>query len=283
MASIHEIGELCLSATRAGPESFAAAFVDDRRRWAIGVDSPAAVDLRAQQEESAPVVTLPVKLGTLTSAQLAAIGVLLTSPDRLIGFASLGRSVVEGCSAVAWVLDDTVTSEVRHRRAWLLWAVAEGNAALTAAEDAGRTGAMSGSPRRLAEIEAAIHRQLGARLERSGRAKPKDWRLEGESLPGRRALVGSAVARWFPGANGGTLYSQVSRKAHSDVLVALALVDDALAVATGEGVDFIPTTLAFWGLTWNHILSYLGVVSPEFDAWRRQMLHAIGRDDLVDS
>ena len=282
MVSIHEIGQLCLSAPHSGPESFAEAFVDDRRRWAIGVDSPAAIDLQGQRDELGPVVTIPVKLGALTSSQLAAIGALLTSHDRLIGLASLGRSVVEGCSAVAWVLDDTVTSGVRHRRAWLLWAVAEGNAALTAADDAGRTGAMSGSPRRLADIEEAIHRRLGARLERSTKAKPKDWRLDGVSLPGPRALVASAVARWFPGGNAGVLYSQVSRKAHSDVLVALALVDDALAVSRGEGVDFVPTTLAFWGLTWNHVLSYLGVASPDFDAWRRQMLNAIGRDDLVE-
>jgi hypothetical protein len=134
----------------------------------------------------------------------------------------------------------------------------------------------------LAEIEAAIHHRLGVQLERSAKAKPKDWRLHGVTLPGPRALVVSAVDRWFPGANGGTLYSQVSRQAHSDVLVALALIDDALAMPAGEGLDFVLTTLAFWGLTWNHVLSCLGVGSRDFDAWHRQMLYAIGRGDLID-
>lgn len=225
-----------------------------------------------------------MKLGALASAQLAAIGTVLISPVlSRVGIASLGRSVVEACSSVAWLLDDRVTSDVRHRRAWLLWAVAEGNAALTATADGGRTGAMSGSPRRLAAIEAAIDERLGVRLERSAKSKPKDWRLDGVSLPGPRALVVSAVTRWFPGADGGTLYSQVSRRAHSDVLIALAVVDDTLAISTGEGLEFVPTTLAFWGLTWNHILSYLGVGSSDFEAWRCEMLDAIGRVELVDA
>lgn len=278
-----ELGELCISAFGAGPKSFTDLFVDNERRWAISVNAPARGDLQGHRNELPPLVLIPMKLGTLASAQLAAIGALIATPTTpTVGLASLGRSVVEACSVAAWLLDDTVTSGVRHRRAWLIWAVAEGNAALTAAADAGRTGAMSGSPQRLLDIETAIHDRLGVRLERSASTKPKDWRLDGVSLPGPRALVVAATARWFPGADGATLYSQVSRQAHSDVLVALAMVDETLAIPEGEGGGFVPTTLAFWGLTWTHVLSYVGLTSPEFDDWRRRMLHAIGRGDLVD-
>jgi hypothetical protein len=277
-----KLGELCLGAQAAGPDAFANAFIDGGRRWAIGRDGAAAVDVGTHPDAPTPIVSIPVKLSVLAAAQLAAIGTLVTSASsRQMGIAALGRSVVEGCSAVAWLLDDTATPDVRRRRAWLLWAVAEGKAALTAAEDAGRTGAMSGSPDRLVEIEAAIHKALAVRLDRGDRSKPKDWRLDGVTLPGQRTLVVSAVNRWFPRADGGILYSQVSRKAHSDVLIALALVDDTLAIRSGEGLDFVPTILAFWAMTWNHVLSYLGLTSEPFDKWRDEMLIVIGRSDLA--
>jgi hypothetical protein len=278
-----ELGDLCLRATAVGPTSFAHEFIaDDGDRWAIGLDGPAAADLGGQPDgRPSPLVHIPVKLGTLAAAQLAAIGTLLTfQPPRRIGMASLGRTAVDACSAVAWVLDDRVTPEVRHRRAWLLWAVAEGKAAWTATMDAGRTGAMSGSRERLAEIEAEIHKQLGVELERSGNAK--DWRLDGVTVPGQRELVVAAVERWFPGADGGTFYSQVSRPAHSDVDVALGFVDDRLRISEGEGLDFAATVLTFWGLTWTHVISYLGLTSEAFVAWRTKMLVAIGRGDLVE-
>jgi hypothetical protein len=90
------------------------------------------------------------------------------------------------------------------------------------------------------------------------------------------------VARWFPGADSGTFYSQVSRPAHSDVLVALGFVDNMLHIPEGEGLDFVATVLAFWGLAWTHVISYLGLASDEFNAWRTEMLAAIGRSDLID-
>jgi hypothetical protein len=295
-----ELADLCLRATAAGPTAFADEFIaDDGDRWAIGQGGKAAADLRGQPSDvHSPLVHIPVKLGTLAAAQLEAIGTLLTfqparrlwrlrrrPAPRRIGMASLGRAVVEACGAIAWILDDSATAEVRHRRAWLLWAVAEGNAARTATIDAGRTGAMSGSPERLAEIEAQIHNRLGVNLERAteGRAMhPKDWRLDGVTVPGQREMVVLAVERWFPGADGGTLYSQVSRPAHSDVDVALAFVDNTLRIPEGEGVDFVATVLAFWGRTWTHVISYLGLASKPFVAWRTEMLVAIGRRDLVD-
>lgn len=279
----HALGDLCIRARAAGPATFAEDFVDSTGRWAISRDGAAAADLAGEVGSPPPLLSIPVKLSTLAASHLTTIGSLLMhgQPTHM-GLASVGRTVVEGCSAVAWLLDDRVTAEVRHRRAWLLWAIAEGNAALTAAADAGRTGAMIGSPRRLSEIEVAIHDQLGIDLERSTKSKPKDWRLDGVELPGPRALVVAAVDRWFRGADGGTLYSQVSRQAHSDVLIALALVDETLAIPEGEGSDFVPTALAFWGLTWNHLLTYLGLASGRFDAWFEEMLIAIGRGDLVD-
>lgn len=277
------LGKLCIAASAAGPGAFAEEFVDTTAGWAISLDGPAAADLAEGFGGLPPFISIPVKLSTLAASHLATIGdVLMYGQPNHVGLASVGRTVVEGCSAVAWLLDDGVTPEERHRRAWLLWAIAEGNAALTAAADAGRTGAMVGSPRRLAEIELSIRDQLGIHLERSAKSKPKDWRLDGVELPGPRRLVVEAVDRWFPGADGSTLYSQVSRQAHSDVLVALAVVDDALAIPDGEGLDFVPTTLAFWGLTWNHLLTYLGLVSTRFDAWLEEMLIAIGRGDLVN-
>jgi hypothetical protein len=56
---------------------------DDGDRWAIGQDGRAAVDLRGQPAgRPSPLVHLPVKLGTLAAAQLAAIGTLLTFQDE---------------------------------------------------------------------------------------------------------------------------------------------------------------------------------------------------------
>jgi hypothetical protein len=85
----------------------------------------------------------------------------------------------------------------------------------------------------------------------------------------------------MPGADGGTLYSQVSRQAHADVTVAFTVVDDALRVNEGAGLGFVPTVLAFWGLTWTHLLSYFGLTSEPFNAWRADMPVAIGRGDLL--
>jgi hypothetical protein len=107
---------------------------------------------------------------------------------------------------------------------------------------------MSGSPQRLAELETALHEALGLQLDRSERTHPKDWRLDGISLPGAMDLVSTAVERWFHAADGRTFYSQVSRMTHSDVLVALALVDDALRIRQeDDGLGFVSTALAFWG------------------------------------
>lgn len=279
----YELGQLCLSAPAAGPHAFANAFLDEERGCAIERGGPAVRDLLGQPDAFPPMVWIPLKLSTLAAAQLAAIGTLLVfGPPSRVGITSLGRSILEGCGAVSWVLDDTVTPEVCHRRTWLVWAVAEGNAAVTAGADIRRTGAMTGSPQRLADIEAAIEHSLGVRLERSHRTKPKDWRLGGESLPGHQDLIVRAVERWFDGGDGKTLYRQVSRQAHSDALVALALVDNMLAIPSGEGYEFVPTVLVFWAQTWNLILSYLGVSSSEFEAWRRKVLKAIGRRDLVE-
>ena len=286
MSTAQGLAQLCMTAPAAGPQSFAKRFITPGTAWAISAEGPAALDLAPSPNRLSPVVTLPVKLATLASAQVAAIGGLLRSPvSYSVALMSLGRSVVEGCSTVAWLLDDRVPSTTRRGRTWLLWAISEGDAACTAAEDGGRTGAMSGSPERLASIEAAIARELGVSLDRSLKSKPKDWRLDGIALPGRRALVASAVSRWFPGANGGILYSQVSRQAHSDVLVALALVDEALAVAADDdaAIGFAATVAAFWGLTWSHILAYLGIECAEFQEWRREMMIVIGRPDVVGS
>jgi hypothetical protein len=121
-----------------------------------------------------------------------------------------------------------------------------------------------------------------SRLDRSAKRRPKDWRLDGVSLPGPGRLVDLAVERWFPGADGSTLYRQVSRNSHSDVVVALGYVDDTLTIREGEGLGFVPTALGLWGLTWRHVLSYLARTSEEFDNWLDEMLVAIGRGDLID-
>ena len=108
----------------------------------------------------------------------------------------------------------------------------------------------------------------------------------GVCLSGRKELVVDAVKRWFSQADdtaGAILYSQVSRDANSDLLAAHGRVDGRLVIRTGEGdLDFVPTTLLFWGLTWNHLLSYVGVANAKFGEWFREMLIAIGRSDLVD-
>lgn len=122
----------------------------------------------------------------------------------------------------------------------------------------------------------------GSAFDRSAKSRPKDWRLDGVSLPGPGRLVELAVERWFPGADGSTLYSQVSRNSHSDILVALGYVDDTLTIREGEGLGFAATALGFWGLTWRHVLSYLGHTTEEFDKWLNEMLVAIGRGDLID-
>jgi hypothetical protein len=227
---------------------------------------------------------MAVKLGTLAAAELEAIGTLLISQPRpKVGVVPLGRSVVESCSKVAWLLDDTVPVGVRRRRAWLLRSIAEGNGARTAQKDLGRAGAMNGSPERLAQIEADIETDLGLRLEkRSAKSHPKDWELDGVDLPSPSRLVDLAVTRWFPGADGPTAYSQVSRNSHSDVLVALGYIDDTLQIPEGEGLGFVATVLALWGLTWTHVTSYLGHTSEEFVTWRSEMLVALGRADLLD-
>jgi hypothetical protein len=272
----HELAELCLSAQAAGPGAYANEYIDENGSHGIAVERAAWRDLQAQRDPDPPIIRFPLKLTTLGAAQLAAIGTLLGSePPSRVGITSLGRSVLEGCGTVSWLLDNTVTSEVRHRRAWLLWAVAEGNAAMTAAADAGRTGAMAGSPQRLEEIQAAIHSRLGLRIERSDRAKPKDWRLGGISLPGPGEFVAKAVDRWFGGADGRILYSQVSRQAHSDVLIALALVDDTLAITREGHDDMAPTVLLFWANAWTLVLSYLGLESRDFEDWRRRMENTI--------
>ncbi len=277
-----ELAELCLSAQTAGPRAYANEYIDEEGGRGVAVDGPAYIDLQTQRDPDPPIIRIALKLSTLGAAQLAAIGTLLRSaPPSRVGITSLGRSVLEGCGTVSWLLDDTVSSEVRHKRAWLLWAVAEGNAAITATADAGRTGAMAGSPQRLEDIHAAIQSRLGLRIERSDRAKPKDWRLGGVSVPGSSEFVAKAVDRWFRGAHGRTLYSQVSRQAHSDVLVALALVDDTLTIPR-EGQDIAPTIVLFWANTWTLLLSYLGVTIEEFEGWHRQMVSTIQPGQSVD-
>ena len=277
------LADFCLRAIDAGPRDLSRTCMTTEG-WAIASDGAAAADLHGKEDSFHPLVTIPTKLATLGAAYLHAVGRLLQTagPAPEISIAPLGRAVAEGCGSVAWVLDDRVAADERHLRAWLLWAVAEGKAAVTAEADAGRTGAMSGSPQRLAEIESSLIRQLGMSLERSEKSKPKDWRLAGVAVPGPRQLVVEAVDRWFPGADGSTLYSQVSRQAHSDVLVALALVDMRLQVPKTDGIEFVPTTLALWGLTWGHVLSYLGLRSMEFERWRDGMLVATNRADLID-
>jgi hypothetical protein len=221
---------------------------------------------------------MPVKLATLAAAALDAIGSVLRSrPRPKVGVVPVGRSVVDACSKVAWLLDVTVTADDRYRRAWLLWAIAEGDGTVTADKDSGRTGAMSGSPDRLALIEAGIESDLGLRLERSAKSHPKDWKLDGVGLPGPRRLVDSAAKAWFPeGADGSTLYSQVSRNTHSDVLVALGYIDDMLQIPEGEGLGFVATVLDFWERTWSHVMSYVGFTCEEFVSWRSEMRAATG-------
>jgi hypothetical protein len=289
--SPQNLGDLCLACPAVGPDALADAAivtVDGEQRWGIRPDAPASID-DPRGELGGLLVVFPTRLGTLAAAQLAAIGTLLVaSVPAGIGISSLGRSVVEACGTIAWLLDDNVSSDVRHRRAWLLWAVSEGEAARTADNDAGRTGAMSGSRQRLADIEAELHDRLGIRIDRpSEQSQPRSWRLGDTSLPGRRKLVVNAVSRFFASADapvGNVLYGQVSRDAHSDLLTALGRVDDRLRIAGGEGLDFVSTALAFWGLTWNHVLSYLGIPTPErpaFDRWLAEMLVTIGRPDLA--
>lgn len=277
------LGDLCLAASKAGPEALAAtaiAEINGEQRWVIRPDAPASID-DPRGEQGGLLVTFATKLGALAAAQLASIGTLLTAPvPAQIGISSLGRSVMEACGSIAWLLDDSddISSGIRQRRAWLLWVVAEGEAALTAEADAGRTGAMSGSPQRLARIEADLHDTLCLRIERSERSKPRDWRLDGVSLPGRRTLVVDALGRFFSPvdrAAGVVLYGQVSRDAHSDLVAAHGRVNGRLRISGGEGFDFVSTTLAFWASTWKHLLWYLGVKSTDFDAWRREMLIAV--------
>jgi hypothetical protein len=287
------LGELCLAARRVGPDALAATAIREingEQRWVISPDAPASID-DPRGERGGLLVTFSSELGTLAAAQLDAIGILLTAREPAqVGISSIGRSVVEACGTIAWLLDDNVTADVRHRRAWLLWAVAEGWAALTADHDAGRTGAMSGSPQRLADVEAKLHKTMGLCIERpKPGSRPSDWRLDGVEIPGRTKLVVDAVNRFFSRADnavGRVLYGQVSRDAHSDLLIAHGRVDGRLRIAGAEGLGFASTTLAFWGLTWNHLLSYLGLPLPSaersgFDELLREALIAIGRPDLV--
>lgn len=269
------LGEICLRAAAAGPGAYADEFTDEG--WPI---DPAS---RAAQDGEPLLVHMPVKLATLAAAELEAIGSLLISDPRpKVGAVPLGRSVIESCSTVGWLLDNTVTAGIRRRRAWLLRATAEALGARTAEKDGGLTGAMSGSPERLAQIEADIEARLGLRLERGTKTHPKDWKRDGVRLPSRSELVDEAVMRWFPGADGLTMYSQISRNSHSDVLVALGYIDDKLHIPEGEGLGFVATVLASWALEWTRVMSYLGHTCDGFATWRNRMLAAIGRPDLVD-
>jgi hypothetical protein len=275
-----ELGALCQRATDVGPAAYARTFRDGGSYWPITEDSGARALLERNVEPM--LIFMPVKLATLAAAHLGSIGTLLIAGAK-VGIAPLGRTVVEACSKVSWLLDDTVTVDVRLRRGWLLWAIAEGEGAGTAARDAGRTGAMWGSAQRLQDIEDAITRELGLGLVRpSPKSHPRHWRLDGVELPGSGQLIELAIEQWFTGADAKVFYSQTSRGAHSDILVALAYVDSMLHISEGEGIDFLGAVLPFWALAWMAVLRYVGTTDPSsFTSWRDEMLTAVSRGDLI--
>jgi len=268
---VADFAELCTRAPKVGPEAFAAEWIESAA-WAIGPGGGAHVDLLGTVESVPPLYRLSVKLLTLAAHQLRDLGRLAMLDDtKFAGLAPIGRASVEACSTVAWLLDDSVTAEIRNQRAWLVWIVSEGEAEVTARKDAGRTGAMIGSPARLQEHQAALFAELGLSISaKSERTSPRDWRLGDVSLPGRGDLVDAAVKRWFPDSDGRTFYSQISRGSHSNVLVALAVVNDKLEM-TQMGNEIVFTAAHMWGRAWHHLLTYLNLGSKPFDLWLSEL------------
>jgi hypothetical protein len=163
---------------------------------------------------------------------------------------------------------------------------AEGQAARTAAADVRGTGAMEGSPQRLAKMVEQAERCTGNTLvRRSSTARelqPHEWRLGGERLPSKTELIEQALRRWFPNAVGRVYYGQVSRPAHIDPLVAHAFVDRNLVVASSENAaGNAISALGMWGSAWYYLLSYMGLRDSTFDQWRRRAF-AVARSDRRD-
>jgi len=273
---------VCREAMEAGPGSLADNFILEHGQWGVSLESAAAADFVGERPHRSPLMEVPAKLSVLAAAQLGTIASVLEDGFASdLGIVPVARSVIECSSTVSWLLDDEVTSKTRLTRVWLLRLITEGEGAHTSSVDAGRTGAMVGSATRVDQVQAAIVRDLGPGVEVRCSGWPKHWRIGAEALPGRGERVRLAVDRWFPGADGGVHYSQISRRSHLDVLVALALVDDHLVVRGGGDLGVVATALAFWAQSWKTVTTYMGLPSEEFDRWLDSMLVAIGRRDLV--
>lgn len=277
-----ELASMCRGAVIAGPQAFRDQYVSDTAAWAVGIGSPAAADLKREAGHP-PIHWIPLKLGVLAAVELRALGSLIDAGEGTPATSSIGRAIVEACSPIAWILDDSQTSDVRSRRAWLLWAIEEAQGLRTAELDAGRSGAMSGSAQRFESIERAIRHRFSESITQVPTRDPRRWSIGDVRLPSRTQMIAIAVQRWFPGADARVFYSQVSRAAHSEVLVAHALVNNRLEISGSDELGIVPTALTCWGQAWNHVLTYLGLECRIFEDWIDAMLRSVGRHDAADN